>query len=115
MHAYKQHLEYLCDLVERFMAVKRVPCRVDGGTIGPDRVQLFLSPGPHVWKKQVYQVIPSLALYLGMNDMRRGDDGVLVMDIPFQGMMAAWDDRPLLPRREAEAKNVLSGGEVWEA
>jgi len=112
MHAYRAALEYVCDLVEGFLAAKKVPCHVTGGTISPERVQLFLDPGPHVWIKSIYEQIPALALYLGMEELRRGNDGLLMV-IPTDRVVALHGDRHLLPRREVQPGHVLelTGGE----
>lgn len=99
MNAYKPQLKYLCDLIEVFLSAKNVPCSIEGGTISEERVRLFLTPYPHTWIKHIYEQIPALALYLSINSLERGENG-LVLEIPFNRLLSIYNDRNLLPHKQ---------------
>lgn len=71
-------LEMMANMVECVLGVHRKPCRVLGGTLGPQVIRLHLKLAPHIRVADVERLADDLALGLHVPDVRveRSEEGV---------------------------------------
>ncbi len=98
----RSKLEYLCDKVDALLAAHYTPGRVVGGTVGPERVRLFVKPAPYVGLSAIVALRGDLAAALDAPDLdiARGDGVATLIFAPSDGLLAR-------PARAVYALEVL--------
>ena len=118
-------LEMMANMVECVLGVHRKPCRVLGGTLGPQVIRLHLKLAPHIRVADVERLADDLALGLHVPDVRveRSEEGVRLefvnphpRPIGFRSMMetdAVYPARSRLLPLPAAAVRSASAADSW--